>query len=133
MSFSSQVKGELLRIHPEKHCCMLSEISALTQACASLRLSGGGRVKVVYEVESAPLAKRIFLLMKKRLEITPVLSFARYKRLGGQRACVLTVAETDTLVFTCRNQEFNHPIIYSIKEDIRLACLEPERTRRRWS
>ena len=96
MSFSSQVKGELLRIHPEKHCCMLSEISALTQACASLRLSGGGRVKVVYEVESAPLAKRIFLLMKKRLEITPVLSFARYKRLGGQRACVLTVAETDS-------------------------------------
>ena len=40
----------------------------------------------------------------------------------------VTVAETDTLVFTCRNQEFNHPIIYSIKEDIRLACLEPEWT-----
>lgn len=96
MSFSSQVKAELLRIHPDKHCCMLSEISALTQACASLRLSGGGRVKVVYEVESAPLAKRIFLLLKKRLEITPVLSFTRYKRLGGQRACVLTVAEADS-------------------------------------
>lgn len=96
MSFSSQVKAELLRIHPDKYCCMLSEISALTQACASLRLSGGGRVKVVYEVESAPLAKRIFLLLKKRLEITPVLSFTRYKRLGGQRACVLTVAEADS-------------------------------------
>ena len=68
----------------------------MKRACASLRLSGGGRVKVVYEVESAPLAKRIFLLMKKRLEITPVLSFTRYKRLGGQRACVLTVAETDS-------------------------------------
>ncbi len=96
MSFSSQVKAELLRIYPDKHCCMLSEISALTQACASLRLSGGGRVKIVYEVESAPLAKRIFLLLKKRLEITPVLSFTRYKRLGGQRACVLTVAEADS-------------------------------------
>lgn len=96
MSFSTQVKAELLRIHPDKHCCMLSEISALTQACASLHLSGGGRVKVVYEVESAPLAKRIFLLLKKRLEITPVLSFTRYKRLGGQRACVLTVAEADS-------------------------------------
>ena len=50
MSFSSQVKEELLHIHPEKHCCMLSELSALTQACASLRLAGGGRLRVVYAV-----------------------------------------------------------------------------------
>ena len=95
MSFSSQVKEELLRIHPEKHCCMLSELSALTQACASLRLAGGGRLRVVYAVESAPLAKRIFLLLKKRLEITPVLEFSRQKRLGGRRVCLLTVGEAD--------------------------------------
>lgn len=96
MSFSTQVKQELLRIRPEKHCCMLSELSALTQACASLRLSGGGRVRVVYEVESAPLAKRIFLLLKRRLEITPVLEFARHKRLGGRRTSVLTVPEGES-------------------------------------
>ncbi|MBE5783691.1 MAG: DNA-binding protein WhiA [Clostridiales bacterium] len=96
MSFSSQVKEELLRIQPEKHCCMLSELSAITQSCASLRLAGGGRVKVVYEVESAPLAKRIFLLLKKRMEITPVLEFTRYKRLGGRRVSILTVQEADS-------------------------------------
>lgn len=96
MSFSSLVKQELLRVQPEKPCCMLSELTALTQTRASLHLSGGGRVRVVYEVESAPLAKRIFMLLKKRLEITPVLSFARYGRLGGRRACVLTVQEGDS-------------------------------------
>ena len=95
MSFSSQVKDELLKTRPEKSCCMLSELSALTQACASLRLSGG-RIRVVYEVENAKLAKRIFLLLKKRLEIAPVLEFTRYKRLGGRRACLLTVSEGDS-------------------------------------
>ena len=96
MSFSARVKEELLRIRPEKHCCMLSELSALTQTCASPRLSGGGRVRVVYEVENAPLAKRIFLLLKKRMEITPVLEFNRHKRLGGRRLAVLTVSEGDS-------------------------------------
>ena len=96
MSFSSLVKEELLRIQPEKQCCMLSELSALTQACASLRLAGGGRIKVVYETESAPVAKRIFLLLKKRLEISPSLAFTRYKRLGGRRVSILTVPEAES-------------------------------------
>lgn len=96
MSFSAGVKEELLRVQPEKHCCMLSEISAFTQSIASLRLAGAGRVKVVYETENAALAKRIFLLLKKRLEITAQLSFARYPRLGGRRACLLTLNEQDS-------------------------------------
>ncbi len=96
MSFSSQVKEELQRIFPEKHCCQLSELSALTQTSASLRLSGRGRVRVVYETENPALAKRIFQLLKKRMEITPSLEFNRHKRLGGRRLSVLTVPEADS-------------------------------------
>ena len=96
MSFSSDVKKELLRIQPEKNCCMLAELSALTQTSASLRLSGGGRAKVVYETENPALAKRIFLLLKRRMEITPQLEFNRHKRLGGRRLSILTVPEADS-------------------------------------
>lgn len=96
MSFSSQVKEELQRAFPQKHCCMLSELSALTQTCASLRLTGRGRAKVVYETENAALAKRIFQLLKKRMEITPALEFNRHKRLGGRRLSVLSVSEADS-------------------------------------
>ena len=96
MSFSSLVKEELQRIFPEKHCCQLSELSALTQTSASLRLSGRGRVRVVYETENPALAKRIFQLLKKRMEITPTLEFNRHKRLGGRRLSVLTVPEADS-------------------------------------
>lgn len=96
MSFSSQVKEELLRIQPEKPCCMLAELSALTQACASLQLRGGGRVRLVYETENPALAKRIFLLLKRRMEITPLLEFNRHKRLGGRRLSILTVPEAES-------------------------------------
>lgn len=96
MSFSSRVKEELLRVQPEKPCCMLAELSALTQTCASLRLSGGGKVRVVYETENAALAKRIFVLLKRRMEITPQMEFNRHKRLGGRRLFILTVPEAES-------------------------------------
>ena len=95
MSFSGDVKKELLRIMPEKPCCMLSELSALTQCCASLRLAGRGKFRVAYETENPALAKRIFLLLKRRMEITPQLEFNRHKRLGGRRLSILTVPEAD--------------------------------------
>ncbi len=96
MSFSSQVKKELFRIYPEKPCCMLSELSALTQTCASLRLTGRGRVRVVYETENPALAKRIFLLLKRRMEIVPALEFNRHRRLGGRRLSILSVPEAES-------------------------------------
>ncbi len=96
MSFSSQVKEELIRVQPEKPCCMLAELSAFTQTCASLRLAGRGRVRVVYETENAAVAKRIFLLLKRRMEITPQLEFNRHKRLGGRRLSILTVPEAES-------------------------------------
>lgn len=96
MSFSGDVKEELQRVQPEKPCCMLSELSALTQCCGSLRLVGRGKVRVVYETENPALAKRIFLLLKHRMEITPQLEFNRHKRLGGRRLSILTVPETES-------------------------------------
>ena len=53
-----------------KPCCMLNELGALLQTSASLSLQGGGRLRVTYRMESAALAKRVFLLLRGRLEIT---------------------------------------------------------------
>lgn len=95
MSFSSQTKEELIRLKLEKSCCMLSELSALTQTTGSLSFRGGGRVRVTWRVESAALARRIFLLLRSRLSITPTLHFVQHNRLGGQRTCVLTLEDQD--------------------------------------
>ncbi len=96
MSFSSEVKDELIRLKPEKNCCMLSEISALTQTCASLRFRGGGRILVTYSTENATLAKRIFLLLKLRLNIACSLAYSQVARFGGRRVYTLTLSEADS-------------------------------------
>lgn len=93
MSFSATTKEELLRLPLGKSCCMLCELSALTQTSGSLSLRGGGRMRVTYRVESAALARRIFLLLRARLGFTPTLHFVQHSRLGGRRTCVLTVED----------------------------------------
>ncbi len=85
-----------MRAASHKHCCMISELSALTQTLGALSLRGGGRMRVIYRVENAKIAKRIFLLLKLRLEITPTLQFTRQARFGGRRVCVLIVGEQDS-------------------------------------
>ncbi len=91
MSFSSTAKDELVRLPFGKPCCMLSELAALLQTSASLSLKGGGQVRLAFRVESASLARRIFLLIRTLFSITPSLHFVRHSRLGGQRSSVLTL------------------------------------------
>ena len=96
MSFSSMAKDELIRLPLGKECCMLSELSALTQTSGSLALRGLGRVQVTYRVENAALARRIFLLLRTRLGMTARLHFVQHTRLGGRRSCVLTLGDQDS-------------------------------------
>lgn len=95
MTFSQAAKQEIMRIRPEKHCCMLSELSALTQSLGSLGLIGGGRYKVTYHVESSDLAKRIFGLLLMGLQITATMEYGYLPRFGGRRVCEMTVSGQD--------------------------------------
>ena len=96
MSFSSVAKDELIRLPMGKSCCILSELSALTQTSGSLALRGLGRVQVTYRVENAALARRIFLFLRTQLNITAKLHFVQHTRLGGRRSCVLTLGDQDS-------------------------------------
>ena len=78
MSFSTEVKQELVSLRIEKSCCMLSELNALTQSCASMTLHGRGQVSIAFSSENVTVAKRVFILLKKRLE-----------NLDGRRSCTL--------------------------------------------
>lgn len=96
MSFSSEVKQELVSLRPEKSCCMLSELNALTQTCASMTLLGRGQVSISYTTENVSVAKRIFILLKKRLEINATPFFTKAPRFGGRRVCVIRLSQSDT-------------------------------------
>ena len=95
-SFAARVKDELIRLPLGKSCCMLSEISALTQTSGHLSFRGAGRFSVSYRLENAGTARRLFQLLKKRLGINPTLHFIQSARWGGQRTCVLTLSPEDS-------------------------------------
>ena len=91
MSFSSNAKEEMIRLPLGKNCCMLSELSALTMTNGSLQFLGGGRVRVTWRMESAGLAKRMFMLLRERLQMNATVQYVRTSRYGGKRVSVLTV------------------------------------------
>ena len=91
-SFSAGVKEELNRLPLGKPCCMLSEISALTQTSGHLAFRGGGWISVSYRLDNAGTARRLFQLLKKRLNAAPKLHFVQTRQLGGRRSCVLTLS-----------------------------------------
>ncbi|MDD3409721.1 MAG: sporulation regulator WhiA, partial [Eubacteriales bacterium] len=64
MSFSSDCKEELCRIAPEKSCCRRAELSALYMTLGSLSLLGRGQTSVQFAVESAAVARRVFVLLQ---------------------------------------------------------------------
>ena len=96
MSFSTEVKQELVSLRIEKSCCMLSELNALTQSCASMTLHGRGQVSIAFSSENVTVAKRVFILLKKRLEINATPHFNKVERFGGRRVCVIRLSQGDT-------------------------------------
>ena len=94
-SFSAQVKAELIRLPLGKACCMLSEISALTMTSGHLAFRGGGWISISYRLDDAGTARRLLLLLKKRLNVNPTLHFTQTARMGGRKTCVLSLTGSD--------------------------------------
>ncbi len=120
MSFSAITKEELVRLPLGKPCCMLHELGALVHTSASLALKGSGLVQVTFQVESAALARRIFLLLRARLSITPTLHFVQHARLGKKRSSVLTLENADAqkLLATLGMMEQGDDGTYSLKRTV---------------
>ena len=97
-SFATGVKDELIRLPMGKSCCQLSELSALTQTLGHLTFRGGGRLGVTYRVDHAGIARRLFLLLKKQLNISPTLHFTQSTNQEGRKTCVLTLEDEDSKV-----------------------------------
>ena len=93
--FSDDVRKELLKVIPEKACCLQSELNALTQGYGSIILKGGGRFQVRYRLPDGDTARMVFQLLKRRLGLTPMISFHQERQLLKRRLIDLTVGELD--------------------------------------
>ncbi len=93
--FSDTVRRELLKTLPEKSCCLQSELNALTQGYGVILLKGGGRFQVRYRLPDSDTARMVFLLLKRRLGMTPAISFHVEPRFRKRRLIDLTIPEYD--------------------------------------
>ncbi len=92
---SDTVRSELLKKLPEKACCLQSELNALTQGYGVILLRGGGRFQVRYRLPDDDTARMVFRLLKRRLGMTPSISFHLEQRFRKRRMIDLTVSEYD--------------------------------------
>ena len=74
MSFSSDLKGELSRVVPDKKQEELAEIAGFLRVSASMRLAGGGNFTIVCNTESPAIARHYKKLIKRYFGSTARLS-----------------------------------------------------------
>ena len=115
MSFSSDVKEELCRIPRERSCCVASELAALVHTSANVGwMTGGkagGRLFVNFSVESLPLGRTIYSLLKVKLHLQPAIHVVEHARFGGRKSCEVRVEgdEAKVLLMTVGAMEEHDP------------------------
>ncbi len=65
MSFSLEVKEQLLRVNTSKNCCRQAEFLAFLRMCGNVSLAGGGRFGLLATTGSPGVARRYFKLVKE--------------------------------------------------------------------
>lgn len=69
MSFSSKAKNELSKRTSESKCCQRAELSALVRVSGTIQLVGLGKTNLLITTENPAIARSIFILFKKSLNI----------------------------------------------------------------
>ena len=77
----------------------MSELSALYMTLGSLNLLGRGKLSVQFTGESMAVARRVYTLLQKGLELSPQIHYVSTAHFGGTRKCVLTLGPTQTPAF----------------------------------
>ncbi len=94
MSFSSDIKKELLRADTGKRCCLLAEICGIICFCAQITLSKGS-FSMKISTESVAAARRCFVLIKKLFDVKSDLDIKKSRAGRGGYAYSLIVDDSD--------------------------------------
>ena len=95
MSFSDEVKEELLHVECERDCCARAEIAAAILLGGALSFRGKGRYGITLRFHRVSASRYYFSLIKKALDIVPGIRTSRFNRLGEQTQVELTFSDGD--------------------------------------
>jgi len=94
MSFSGEVKGELVKQSGSARHCQIAELAAMVSLCGRLEGMGGREVLIVH-TENVSVAKKYFTLMKKTFSIVTDVSIRRNAYLKKSRIYTLVVKKAE--------------------------------------
>ena len=96
MSFSQEVKAELVGIPLERECCARAELAALTRGASFLSVAGGSGFILNYRTENPAVLRRIILLMRKTGLSHDKPQMLVRRRFGSRRLYLLALSHQDS-------------------------------------
>ena len=80
-SFSVRTKDEISRVYPEKDCCRLAELAAITRMDGTVTIGVGGRTGLYISTEYSAAARKVYRLLKECFGVEGELTVKRQNRL----------------------------------------------------
>lgn len=89
MSFSSDVKEELVHLSGHELHCVVAELAAVLSFSAEISCSEDSGYSIVLETENIAVAKRVYLLLKKAFRFQPKVVVSRHE--SGKKSHIFTI------------------------------------------
>jgi DNA-binding protein WhiA len=96
MSFSTKTKDELARFEEKKTCCRLAETAALVRMSGVLHITSGRQYTINVTTENAPVARRLYHLVKKELDLPAGIVVRRKMRLKKNNSYLVRIYPRNT-------------------------------------
>lgn len=98
MSFSSKTKNELSRLRSDDKCCQKAELSALIRVSGTIILAGLNKTKLKIITENAAVARLIFVLFKKSLNVHTEVLVSKNKNLKKNHSYYIQIDDANYIL-----------------------------------
>lgn len=95
LTFSQQVKDELIGVQFENDCCKYAEIAGLLQAGGSIQLLGGGGYGLLFSTEHENVIMRLASLLQECYRLEPQMFARKRRRLGREERYQLALGRSE--------------------------------------
>lgn len=90
MSFSSDVKEELVHLSGHENHCVVAELAAVISFSATVRCAADEGYAILLETENIAVAKRFYMLLKKAFRFQPKVVVSRHE--SGRKSHIFTIS-----------------------------------------
>ena len=97
MSFSGDVKDELVKVLPEARHCQIAEIASVMAISGKYVTDSAGHDEILIRTENPALARKVFTILKKAFNIGVGISAVSSRSPRKSTGCLMTVDDPETV------------------------------------